>query len=243
MSYRTAFLAASLAAAFAMANDAAASIVVGGRTYTPVDWTALSGNTYSGAAGAIGVTFETLRVGDRGIYDGVGDPGPGDYATDAPAFGGVTFVGSSILEAVDFYGDDPAGEVRLSFSKSVDSVLMIIGYPGVSTNIEQFGFSSWDFSDGLTMSVLSSENNAFVIAPGNNVLTNPLSGPDAQYSGVVQIDGGFSSIVWSQSNNAVDRLAITFAVATAPIPEPTSLTVFGGMAAALASVLGRRRRS
>lgn len=209
----------------------AASITYAGRTFDSVDWGTASTTTNiaTGVAAGVAVTFQALDLFSTSIDSA-------DYTTD-PAFDALGFPAGGELERIELYGALTSGSSDvLSFDQPVVAVLMIIGSPDVATDPFQYGPSLWDFDDSLSVSVVDTEAGALAITAGNVLDNINAAGPGNHASGVVLIEGPFTTLEWLQAfpTGNSDRMKITFAIA---VPEP-------GIAALLALgllAIGRRR--
>lgn len=196
--------------------------------YETVDWISSpdAGLGASGTVGGIGVSFISAGI--------TGEPVSAyDFSSD-PSFDALSF-DSEISESITVFGGIE-GLSSLSFDQEVISVLILIGAPGNYSGPTHFGSSIWDFDDALELSIV--DGDGFVVGE-DNAVSNPGWGPTTQTSGVIGISGeGFSLLEWMQStDNGVDKLQVTIAVATNPIPAPA-----GALALLVPAVFGMRRR-
>ena len=117
------------------------------------------------------------------------------------------------------------------------SLLVIVGLPSNTLNVDNFGPARWNFDNSLSVSIVDSElpgTQGLQVASGN-VVRSLVSDPNPHLSGVFRVEGNFTSLAWVQSSSSgssPDKTQVTFALATAHAPEPSTALLLGaGLAA------------
>ncbi len=212
--------------------SAADLVTYNGVNYETMDWSSVSStsNTASGTAAGVGVTFETVDVTSDSL---VSNDYNGDAGFDALAFQ------NGVSEALAIMGGS-IGQSTLTFDSAVSSVLILIGSPNDTSTFTQLGAAIWTFGEGVDIALADSESTPGLQITAANVLSNLITGGGAptHQSGVVMANGEFSSLSWDQSTSAgTDQTLITFAIAPATIPAPST-----GLALLLPAAFASRRR-
>jgi len=206
-------------------------ITYGEVEYQTIDWisTPEAGSSVSGVVDGVGVTFSSVSIsGEAPVINNF---------SGAPAFDALSFE-TGLAESISVFGG-LEGLSRLTFSRAVGPVLIMIGSTTDHSTPTHYGSAVWDFDNDLEMGVIDGDGAGFSLDEGN-IVSNPEWGPESQICGVVGVfEGEMTLLEWMQgTENGVDKMQITFAVSVPPIPAPAS-----GLALLLpAAMFGRRRR-
>ncbi|HEX5632901.1 MAG TPA: PEP-CTERM sorting domain-containing protein [Gemmatimonadales bacterium] len=194
------------------------------------DWTAATAGTPGSAAGTlngIGVTYTGEVLANRVINGGFA----GSWAPATSFIGGTVSVGPASVGDIITLGG-ASGTNTLTFATPVtDPVFAIwsLGQPGVAAT----------FTFDATPALQAGGPNVNFGGASITVEGNVVSGREG--NGVVQFDGTFSSLTWTDTPEFFYGFTVGMAGNVAAIPEPGTWAMLGA-GLALLGVWGRRRR-